>query len=127
MKQPDDPFRDGPLALEQTLLACSDPELTAQMRELAKQGYDTDEPQYFVTARSQQIFRYRELRKQAEAGVIAQFLEGSLVASGYDTRAPIDSPAFDIPPQRWRTLTPDFKNSIATGEGIKIIDIQARR
>lgn len=127
MSGSDDPFRNGPLSLEQALLACGDPVAVAEMSDLYVRGYGG--PWLFCLGRETEgernVFRYRKLRDQLEGQVLQSLQAGSLIATGYENRSVTDPPV-TIPPDRWRTLQPDFINSTATGEGIKLVGLQVR-
>lgn len=50
----------------------------------------------------------------------SRLLAGELVATGYDSRAALDSPPIRITPDRWRVLTPNVLASQAFDEGVRI-------
>jgi hypothetical protein len=52
--------------------------------------------------------------------LVAKLRDGSLVATGYDSRAAINAPPVAIPADRWRVLTPNFEDSSAAGGGLSI-------
>ena len=114
----------GPLSLFHAMCAWGDPAAVAEMIRLDRysgpaisviEGRPLDSEQW--------VSRYRHLRQRLEEELIEKLRNGTLVASGYDSNAPIDAPAVTIPPDRWRVLTPDFDESTATSGDRKIIGI----
>ena len=112
--------------LAEALLAWGDPAAVAEMTELAEGGYDG--PGIFslegpVTGCERKVFRYQELRSQLEQELTQKLRDGSLVATGYDSRAAIDAPPVAVPADRWRVLTPILEDSSATAAGMAITGI----
>ena len=112
--------------LAEALLAWGDPAAVAELTELAEAGYDG--PGIFslegpATACERKAFRYQELRSQLEQELSEKLRDGSLVATGYDSRAAIDAPPVAIPADRWRALTPNFEDSSGAGGGLSISGI----
>jgi hypothetical protein len=112
--------------LEDALLTWGDPAAVTEMVRLAREGYHG--PAIIVlgvpeTEAEQKIFRYRSLREQLKAELLANLRQGKLVAAGFDARAAIDARPVTVPADRWRVLTPNYVDSSATGPGITIAGI----
>jgi DNA-binding response OmpR family regulator len=114
------------LTLADALVRWGDPAAVAEVTRLAGEGYDG--PLIVLvpgpaTEYERNVFRYRELRERLETALVAKLRDGSLVATGYDSRAAIDAPPATIPADRWRVLTPNFEDSSAAGGGLSISGI----
>lgn len=92
------------------------------MTHLAEEGYDG--PLIAIlgpeTEYERNVFRYRELRERLRTALVAKLRDGSLDATGYDSRAAIDAPPVAIPADRWRVLIPNFDDSSAADGGLSI-------
>jgi hypothetical protein len=119
-----------PRSLEDALQVWCEPSLVAEMLQLKTQGYGGPQllfPGGPETESERKQFRYWYLRKQLEAELMEKLKAGELIATGYDSLAPIDEPASTIPADRWRTLTANFKESSATTGNVVITGIQVLR
>ena len=56
----------------------------------------------------------------------ARLQSGELVATGYVKPVRVGDGRIAIPADKWRFLQPDFRNSSAVGEGLKIVDVLVR-
>ena len=112
--------------LAEALLAWGDPAAVAEMIQLAEGGYDGPIIIFLDGPKSEderKVFRYQELRSQLEQELTQKLRDGSLVATGYDSRAAIDAPPVAVPADRWRVLTPILEDSSATAAGMAITGI----
>ena len=118
-----------PLSLFEAMCAFGDPDRVSEMICLDHQGYSG--PKIFfmgpITGDELPVWRYRELRQQLEEDLVAKLRAGTLVAIGYDSRAPISAPAVTIPADRWHVLVPNFDASTATDAGIDVTGILVQR
>ncbi len=78
------------------------------------------------TEDGRQVFEYRSLNEKERRELIARLRSGELVASGRDSRQPLNSPRIDIPPDAWSFLEPQFDRSAAKGQGFTIDGIEVR-
>jgi hypothetical protein len=119
-----------PRSLEDALQSWCEPSLVAEMLQLKTQGYGGPQllfPDGPETESERKQFRYLYLRKQLEAELLEKLKAGELIATGYDSGAPIDAPPNTIPADRWRTLTANYKESSATMGNVVITGIQVLR
>jgi hypothetical protein len=120
------------LTLREAMLFYGDPNHAQTFYELEQSGYGGDPPDT-VGADGWPIpheeirdfdiksFRLQDLRVILERSLLKQLRSGQLVATGYASTAPLDAPAARIVADRWRTLTPDFTASEASGPGGLVI------
>lgn len=109
-----------PQTLAKALMVWGDPAAVAEMTRLAKEGYDSHlltvgRPE---TESDRNALRYRGLREELQTALVEKLREGSLVATGYDSRASLDAPRTTIPADRWRVLAPSFGDSSAADGGL---------
>jgi len=112
------------LTLEEALRAWGDPAEVAEMTRLENEGCGWQESiVHRSEADSRKIERCRELHERLETAQLARLREGSLIATGYDSRAAIDAPPTAVRADRWRVLTPNTEDSSAAGGGLSIFGI----
>lgn len=78
------------------------------------------------TEDDRRVSEYRSLSDKERSALIARLRSGALVASGRDSRQPLNSPRIDIPPDAWGFLEPQFERSAAKGPGFTIEGIEVR-
>lgn len=122
------------LTLRQAMLYYG-PEAVAEcFYDLDAQGYGGDPPMLYGTdgwPTSPEILsdfriksgQLRDARLRLEFCLVRKLVTGELVATGYAASGPLDEPARPIAADRWRTLTPDYETSQATGPGILVSGI----
>jgi hypothetical protein len=72
-------------------------------------------------------FDQKQLERENDQAVLEALADGTFVGSGFDSRLPVDAARVTIPPDRWRSLTIDFRSSTATGFSFSITDIMVSR
>jgi hypothetical protein len=109
------------LDLTKAMLACADPASRAQFQEL--QEYDLPFFSIYEPDDAPRV-RFRRIAEKLKRNLLEKLQEGILIASGYSIHAPPDAKPTLIAPDRWRTLTPDFRNSTAEGSGLSLFGIR---
>jgi hypothetical protein len=116
------------LTLEAAMRHYGDPALVSELAWLNTQGC----PNPFIGVVNFSSGRFEsdpkndramELQSVLEKALVSRLQSGDLFATGYDNRAPIDTQASRLPPDRWRVLEVDFAKSEATGQGFTISGI----
>jgi hypothetical protein len=69
-------------------------------------------------------FRLQDRRRRLQHSLMTELRDGTLIATGYASDAPLDRPAARITPDRWRVLQPDFERSEARGAGLLVVGIR---
>jgi hypothetical protein len=107
----------GPCTLEEAVLRCCDPAAVSEMTSLSERGFKGPIMAWFpgeLTDYERNVLRYEALREQLEKELTEKLKAGTLIAAGYDSRAPIDAAPTTIPGDRWRVLKPNFADSSAS-------------
>jgi DNA-binding winged helix-turn-helix (wHTH) protein len=96
------------------------------MTHLARHGCGGPHIRQYTPEKVDGFFRHQDLRAMLERKLIQKLQQGTLVASGFASHAPLDAPMVTIPPDRWRSLVPDFEASSAADAGVAIAGIVVR-
>ncbi len=99
----------------------------SEVREWLDEHADDGEPPHPLFPDNLHFLRHVEWRKRRfpfERRLLQQLKTGELVATGYQVPMSIVDKRQAIPREMWEVLEPDFYNSAAEGEGLKIIKIE---
>ncbi len=118
---------DGGFPLREALKRYSEPEVWAQLEELREQGEALEVLRAHhhgsMSGISEETFPYLGVEKRLVDSFLRELRDGLLIATGYDDRLPIRQKPAKIPAQLWRSLTPDFRDSTASGSGFTFAGI----
>lgn len=117
------------LSLSEALAEYSDQQLWQELKQLEKAGVyqPTGWNAFEDTAGWARYDRLLDLQRQVERSLLSMLNEGELIATGYDSRKPIDSDVVAIPAEAWEHREPDFKESRLSGRGFEVTGIRIVR